>query len=174
MPFMFQTQLISSHHKPSMYQGFPNHIVIMPLLYQPFHYNLMRNSCQPIIHNSWLASLNHTHSYQTFSTKPKTKQALPIPSQENNLTWHCLAQHLAQAGGSRSGETFSPRRDVLTQASPLRLGEGSKKAAGAHTGSRLGETPLAWTRCSLAQKAELVAWVTFRAKVLGELPVHLA
>jgi len=28
-----------------MYQGLPNHIVIMPLSYQPFHYNLMQNSC---------------------------------------------------------------------------------------------------------------------------------
>ncbi|QCE07578.1 hypothetical protein DEO72_LG9g2598 [Vigna unguiculata] len=74
----------------------------------------------------------------------------------------------------RSDWRVSLRRDVLTQASPLRLGEGSKKAAGAHAGSRLGETPLAWARCSLAQKAEPVAWATFRAKVLGELHVHLA
>jgi len=37
--------------------------------------------------------------------------------------------------------------------------------------ARLGETPLAWARCSLAQEAELVTWATFRAKVLGELPV---
>jgi len=109
-PFMFQAQLISSHHKPSMYQGFPNHIVVMPFSYQPFHYNLMWNSCQPIIHNSWLTSLNHTHSYQTFSTILKTKQALSIQNQENNLTLHCLAQHLAQARGSRSGEMVSPRR----------------------------------------------------------------
>jgi len=67
----------------------------------------------------------------------------------------------------------SLRRDVLAQASPLRLGEGSKKEAEAHTGSRIGETPLAWARCSLAQKVELVAWATFRVKVLGELPVRL-
>jgi len=143
---MFQAQLISSHHKPSMYQGFPNHIVIMPLSYQPFHYNLMRNSCQPIIRNSWLVSLNHTHSYQTFITILKTKHALSIQSQENNPTLHCLAQHLAQGGGSRSGETFSPRR------APLRLGEGSKHGAESQAGSRLGETPLAWARWSLAQK----------------------
>jgi len=46
---------------------------------------------------------------------------------------HLLAQLLAQAAGSRSGD-------------------GSKKEAGVHAGSRLGETPLAWARCSLAQK----------------------
>jgi len=106
----------------------------------------MLNSYQPVIHNSWLASLNHTHSSQTFSTVLKTKQALSIQSQENNHTSHGLAQHLAQAGGSRSGETFSPRR------TPLRLGEGSKKGAETHAGSHLGETPLAWAKCSLAQK----------------------
>jgi len=38
-------------------------------------------------------------------------------------------------------------------------------------GSRLGETPLAWARCSLAQHVKLVAWATFRAEALGELPV---
>jgi len=39
------------------------------------------------------------------------------------------------------------------------------------TGSRLGETPLAWARCSLAQNFKQVAWATFRAIALGELPV---
>jgi len=63
---------------------------------------------------------------------------------------------------------------VLTQASPLRLGEGSKREAGTPVGSRLSENPLAWARRSLAQKAELVAWATFHAKVLGELPAYLA
>ncbi|QCD85874.1 hypothetical protein DEO72_LG3g395 [Vigna unguiculata] len=74
----------------------------------------------------------------------------------------------------RSGSRVSLRRDVLAQASPLRLGEGLKRKVGAHVGSRLGENPLAWARCLLAQKAKLVAWATFHAKVLGELPVHLA
>ena len=52
----------------------------------------------------------------------------------------------------RSGWRVSLRRDVLAQASPLRLGEGSKKETRANAGSRLGETPLAWARYSLAQK----------------------
>ncbi|QCD96234.1 hypothetical protein DEO72_LG6g936 [Vigna unguiculata] len=38
-----------------------------------------------------------------------------------------LAQLLAQAEGSRSGERLSPRRETLAQASPFRLGEGSKR-----------------------------------------------
>jgi len=162
---MFQAQPISSHHKPSVYQGFPNHIVIMPFSHQPFHYNLMRNSCQPIIHNSWLVSLNHTHSYQTFITIFKIKHALSTQSQESHPTLRCLAQSLAQAEGSRSGETCSLRR------APLRLGEGSMEHSGNITGSRLSETPLAWARCSLAQEFKQVAWATFRAKALGELPV---
>jgi len=41
---------------------------------------------------------------------------------------------------------------MLAQASPLRLGEGSKGHQENHAGSRLGETPLAWARYSLAQK----------------------
>jgi len=56
---------------------------------------------------------------------------------------------------------FSPRR------APLRLGEGSKKGQ-EHT------RDLAWARCSLAQKAELVAWATFRAKSSRRVPIHLA
>ena len=52
----------------------------------------------------------------------------------------------------RSGRRVSLRRDVLAQAVPLRLGEGSKEEQGANTGSRLGESLLAWARCSLAQK----------------------
>jgi len=47
---------------------------------------------------------------------------------------------LAQTRRVRSGEL------------PLCLGEGSRKGAEALAGSRLGETPLAWARCSLAQK----------------------
>ena len=73
MPFMFQAQHISSRHEPFMYQGLPIHIVIMPLSYQPFHYNLMQNSCQPFIHNSQLALLYHTHTYQAFSTNTQNQ-----------------------------------------------------------------------------------------------------
>ncbi|QCE09350.1 hypothetical protein DEO72_LG10g569 [Vigna unguiculata] len=54
---------------------------------------------------------------------------------------------------------------------PFRLGEGSKGEAGSNAGSRLDETPIAWARCSLAQNVERVAWATFRAGALGELPV---
>jgi len=39
------------------------------------------------------------------------------------------------------------------------------------TGSRLSESPLAWASCSLAQEFKQVAWATFRATALGELPV---
>ncbi|QCD82458.1 pectate lyase [Vigna unguiculata] len=63
-----------------------------------------------------------------------------------------------------SGRRASLRREALAQASPFRLGEGSKKEAGAHAGSRLGETPLAWARCSLAQKLSWSPERLFRAK----------
>ncbi|QCD87463.1 hypothetical protein DEO72_LG3g1999 [Vigna unguiculata] len=67
--------------------------------------------------------------------------------------------NLAQARRARSSEP------------PLRLCEGSIEHSGNITGSRLGETPLAWARCSLAQNFEQVAWATFRAIAIGELPV---
>ncbi|QCD88348.1 hypothetical protein DEO72_LG3g2893 [Vigna unguiculata] len=57
----------------------------------------------------------------------------------------------------RSGRRASFRREALTQASPPSPRRGLEKDAGAHAGSRLGETPLAWARCSLAQKSKLVA-----------------
>ncbi|QCD81773.1 hypothetical protein DEO72_LG2g2103 [Vigna unguiculata] len=79
-----------------------------------------------------------------------------------------LAQYLAQAEGSRSGEASSLRR------TPFRLGEGSKKHPGINAGSRLGETPLAWARCLLAQKFERVAWATLRTNWFGRIPVCLA
>ena len=41
-------------------------------------------------------------------------------------------------------------------------------------GSRLGETPLAWASCLLAQNHTLVAWATTRARNPGRAPAHLA
>jgi len=79
-----------------------------------------------------------------------------------------LAQYLAQAEGSRSGEASSLRR------TPFRLGEGSKEHPRINVGSRLGETPLAWARCLLAQKFERVAWATLRTNWFGRIPVCLA
>jgi len=104
----------------------------------------------------------HIYTYLNITIIPK--QLPIIQEQPSNQTTHCLAQPLAQTEGSRSGETVSLRRDGLAQASPLRLGEGSKKEAGTNAGSRLGETPLAWASCSLAQNDEQVAWATFREK----------
>ena len=74
--------------------------------------------------------------------------------------------------------TVSPSTSLrlkgLAQASPHRLGEGSKRGAEAFAGSRLGETPLAWARCSLAQKTQWVAWATLRGKISRRAPVNLA
>jgi len=73
----------------------------------------------------------------------------------------------------RSGWRVSLRRDILVQASPLRLGEGSKRTSRSNAGSRLGETPLAWARCSLAQNKKRVAWATSRVNWSGRVPVCL-
>ncbi|QCD98554.1 hypothetical protein DEO72_LG6g3276 [Vigna unguiculata] len=67
--------------------------------------------------------------------------------QHNHATKrHCLAQHPAQAEGSRSGETCSLRR-----ASPSPRRE-HKSRSMSNAGSRLSEIPLAWASCLLAQK----------------------
>ena len=97
-----------------------------------------------------------------------------IQEQTSIQTAPGLAQPLAQAEESRSGETSSLRRDELAQANPLRLGEGSKEHPETNAGSRLGETPLAWARCLLAQKFERAAWATLRANWFGRIPVCLA
>jgi len=57
---------------------------------------------------------------------------------------------------------------VLAQASPSSPRRGLKKGAGAHVGSRLGETPLAWARYSLAQKSSWSPGRPFAQKVPSE------
>ena len=70
-----------------------------------------------------------------------------------------LAQHLAQAGGSRSGEPPpSPRRE-------------HKSKSMSNAGSRLSEIPLAWASCLLAQKLSESPGDLSCKKNLGELPV---
>ena len=80
---------------------------------------------------------------------------------------HCLAQPLAQAEGSRSGERLSRKRAPFAQA------RAKRKETIAHAGSRLDETPLAWARHSLAQK---LSWSPERPLAYqrsGRVPVHL-
>ena len=97
--------------------------------------------------------------YLNISSIPKQLQI--IQGQPSNQTTHCLAQSLAQAEGSRSGEPSSLRR-------------GLEKEIGTNAGSRLGETPLAWVSGSLTQNNELVAWATFREKGFGRASARLA
>jgi len=97
--------------------------------------------------------------YLNISSIPKQLQI--IQGQPSNQTTHCLAQFLAQAKGSRSGEPSSLRR-------------GLEKEIGTNAGSRLGETPLAWVSGSLTQNNELVAWATFREKGFGRASARLA
>ncbi|QCE01778.1 hypothetical protein DEO72_LG7g3078 [Vigna unguiculata] len=86
-------------------------------------------------------------------------------SQESHPTLHCLAQHLAQAEESRSGETVSLRR---TPPSPRR---GFDEAPMEHHGISLRRDPSRLGEMFPRSKFEQVAWATFRAIILGELPV---
>jgi len=86
-------------------------------------------------------------------TQPKQIIQGPIDIQ----TQHSLAQHLAQAEGSRSSEPPPPPR------------RRHKNKSISNAGSRLSEIPLAWASCLLAQKSQRVVWATIRGgKGLGE------
>ena len=84
---------------------------------------------------------------------------------QTSKSQHCLAQHLAQAEGSRSGETCSLRR-----ASPSPRRERQKQGHGQH-GISLKRDPSLLGELPARSKVERAAWATFRAKNLGELPV---
>ena len=82
-------------------------------------------------------------------------------------TQHGLAQHLAQAEGSCSGKTVSPRRV------PLRLGEGSKRTR-KQRGISLRWDPSRLDELCARSKHTLVAWATTRAESSGRASTHLA
>jgi len=84
---------------------------------------------------------------------------------QTSKSQHCLAQHLAQAEGSRSGETCSLRR-----ASPSPRRERQKLGHGQH-GISLKRDPSRLRELPARSKIERAARATFRAKNLGELPV---
>jgi len=100
---------------------------------------------KPIICNPGIIlRIPHTPLYTYHSSCIHTQPKQTIQEQTNIQSQHCLAQHLAQVEGSRSGETVSPRRV------PFRLGEGSTGTR-KQRGSRLSEIPLSPGRvvCSL-------------------------
>ncbi|QCE13787.1 hypothetical protein DEO72_LG11g785 [Vigna unguiculata] len=70
--------------------------------------------------------------------------------------------------GFRSGETCSLRR------APLSPRRGLEKGAEALAGSCLGDTPLAWARCSLAQNHSGSPGRPFVEKGLRPASVNLA
>jgi len=87
---------------------------------------------------------------------------------QTSKSQHCLAQHLAQAEGSRSGETCSLRR-----ASPSPRREHKNKSR-SNAGSRLSEIPLAWASCLLAQKLSESPGRPFVQKLRRASLFHLA
>jgi len=98
-----------------------------------------------------------------------------------HITHHTIILNQNKSFGNKQPSnhiTVSPSASLrlrgLAQANHLRLGEGSKGHPETNAGSRLGETPLAWARCLLAQKFDGVAWATLRANWFGRIPVCLA
>jgi len=121
-----------------------------------FHSNpsfIIHESCYVYIILPHIHVPHHTfipHQNRSSKNKQTSNHNTVSPSTSLRL------RGLAQARQSRSGETVSLRQV------PLRQGEGSKRKQESNAGSRLGETPLAWASCLLAQKFERVAWATFR------------
>ena len=97
-----------------------------------------------------------------------------IPNQNRSSSTSLWLRGLAQAEGSRSGETVSLKRDSLAQSSPPPPRRGLKTGTGNNAGSHLGETPLAWASGSLTENHELVAWATFREKGFRRASARLA
>jgi len=99
------------------------------------------------------------YTYHSSYNHTQPKQIIQEPT--DIQTQHGLAQHLAQAEGSRSGESPpSPRR-------------GLKKEQESNAGSCLGETPLAWASCVLAQNTLWSPGRPLEQKALGE-PLHIS
>jgi len=121
----------------------------------------------PTRHTQFMNHAEHTSysiiymSFITQSYSAKTDHS----GTTNMQIQYGLAQHLAQAEGSRSGETCSLRR-----ASPSPRREHKSKSM-SNAGSRLSEIPLAWASCLLIQKLSESPGRPFVQKNLGELPV---
>jgi len=132
----------------------------------------------PIRHTQFMNYAKHTSCsiiyisliIQSYSTKtdhlgtnrhPITALSRPAPRSGWGVSLE--RDSLARARQSRSSETVSLRR-----APPL-LRRGHKNRSMSNAGSRLGEIPLAWASCLLAQKPQWVPWATIHGeKGLGE------
>jgi len=112
--------------------------------------------------------MHHTPLYTCPSSYINVRPKIDHSELSNIQIQHCLAQHLAQVDGPRSGETLSLRR----VSPPPRRGHQNRNRNNA--GSCLGETPLAWASCLLVQNHTLVTWATTRAGSPRRAPAHLA
>ena len=104
----------------------------------PTHSSTIHDSCQIIY---FMLHYIHVHHHTII-----LNQNGSLGKHQTSKSQHCLAQHLAQAEGSRSGETCSLRR---ASSSPRREHKSRSKS---NARSRLSEIPLAWASCLLAQK----------------------
>jgi len=129
-----------------------------PFSSKPLIHFICQYHTQPVIRNSWIMpNIPHIPLYTYHSSYNHTQPKQIIQEQTDIQLQHCLAQHLAQAEGSRSSEPPPPPR------------RGRKNKSMSNAGSRLSEIPLAWASCLLAQKSQRVAWATIRGeKGLGE------
>ena len=112
-----------------------------------------------------MSNILHVPLYAYQSSYNHTQPKQIVQKQTGIQKQYGLAQHLAQAEESRSGETCSLRR-----ASPSPRREDKSKSM-SNAGSRLSEIPLAWASCLLAQKLGESPGQPFVQKNLGELPV---
>ena len=126
-----------------------SHLILISIPLIPTHSFISHANIIPnpsyVVHNSCqtckICYYIHIHHHTIILNQDRS-----LGNHQTSQSQHCLAQHLAQAEGSRSGETCSLRR---ASPSPRR---GHRSRSMGNAGSRLSEIPLAWASCLLAQK----------------------
>jgi len=123
---------------------------------------------KPIICNLGIILLiPHTSLYTYHSSYIHTQPKQTIQEQQiSNIT-------TLSRPAPRPGWGISLRRDNLAQASPPPPKRGLKKEQESNAGSRLGETPLAWASCLLAQNTLWSPGRPLAQETLGE-PLHIS
>jgi len=113
---------------------------------------MRRFTPKTIIYNSWITSLMHIDLSHAFNTIINIQASINhFRISETTTQPHCLAQ-------------------LLAQASPLRLGEDSKRRNSSSRGISLKRDPSRLGETLARSKTELVAWVTSRVKRVWASP----
>jgi len=124
--------------------------ILIPTHHLQFMNHAKNTSCSIIYISLIIQSYSTKTDHSGTNRHPNTARSRPTP---------------------RSGWGISLKRDSLAQAIPPSPRRGLKKEQESNAGSRLGETPLAWASCVLAQNTLWSPGRPLEQKALGE-PLH--